>query len=98
MEARLNGKIDVIIKIIEKEKAKNHHKQRSSSNMSIALSNSSEPPSNRKAKDNQYHPYIVYPPKEKIELLKYNGNKDQSVSWLNKVEEYFDIYNIIFDK
>ena len=47
-----------------------------------------------KAKSNQYHPYIVYPPKEKIELSKYNGSEDQCVSWLNKAEQYFNIYNI----
>ena len=62
--------------------------------MSLASSSSFEPPSNRKAKGNQYHPYKVYPPKAKIELLKYNGNEDQCVAWLNKAEEYFDIYNI----
>ena len=84
MEARLNNKIDAISKIVEKEKAKNHHQQQRSSNMSFASSNSSEPPSNYTTKGNQYHPYIVYPPKEKIELLKYNGSEDQCVSWLKK--------------
>ena len=44
MEERLNGKIDAIIKIVEKGKDKNHHKQRSNSNMSVASSSSSEPP------------------------------------------------------
>ena len=66
--------------MVEKEKAKNRRKQRSSSNMSVASSSSSEPPSNHKAKSNQYHPYIVYPPKEKIELSRYNGSEGQSVS------------------
>ena len=98
MEARLNSKIDAISKIVEKEKAKNHLKQRSSSNISVALSNSSEPPSNHKEKGNQYHPYIVYPPKAKIELSKYNGSEDQCIAWLNKVEEYLDIYNIQSDE
>ena len=79
MEARLNNQIDAISKIVENEKDKNHCQQRSNSNMSLASSNSSKPPSNRKAKGNQYHPYIVYPPKEKIELLKYNGREDQCV-------------------
>ena len=50
MEALLIIKIDVIIKIVEKEKAKNHCKQRISSNMSVASSSSSEPPSNLKQK------------------------------------------------
>ena len=94
MEARLNIKIDAISKIVENKKAKNHCQQRRSSNMSLALSSSFKPPSNPKAKVNQYCPYIVYPPKAKIELLKYNGSEDQCVAWLNKAEEYFDIYNI----
>ena len=80
MEARLNKKIDVISKIVENEKAKNQGQQRSSSNMSLASSNSSEQPSNRKEKCNQYHPYIVYLPKAKIELSKYNGSEHQCVS------------------
>ena len=62
--------------------------------MSLVSSSSSEPPSNRKAKGNQYLPYIVYAPKEKIELSKYNGSEYQCVAWINKVKEYFDIYNI----
>ena len=78
--------------------AKNQPQQRSSSNMSLSLSSSSYPPSNCKEKGNQYNPYIVYPPKAKIELLKYNGSEDQCVAWLNKAEEYFDIYNIQSDE
>ena len=66
--------------------------------MSLSSSSSSEPPSNRKAKGNQYRPYIVYPPKEKIELSKYNGSEDQRIAWLNKKKEYFDIYNIQTDE
>ena len=66
--------------------------------MSVASSNSSGPPLNSIAKGNQYHPYIVYPPKAKIELSKYNRSEDQCIAWLNKAEEYFDIYNIISDK
>ena len=62
--------------------------------MSLASSISFEPPSNCKEKDNQYRPYKVYPYKEKIELSKYNGSEDQCIAWINKVEEYFDIYNI----
>ena len=68
MESQLNNKIDSISKIVENKKDKNHRQQRSGSNMSLASSNSSKRPSNRKAKGNQYHPYIVYPPKAKIEL------------------------------
>ena len=40
----------------------------------------------------------MYPPKEKIELSKYNGSEDQCVARLNKANEYFDIYNITSDK
>ena len=98
VDAWLNNKIDAISKIVEKEKDKNYCQQRSSSNMLVASSNSLEPPSNPKAKRNQYHPYIVYPPKEKLELSKYNGSEYQCVAWLNKAEEYFDIYNIQFDE
>ena len=66
--------------------------------MSLSSSSSSEPPSNHKEKRNQCRPYKVYLPKAKIELLKYNGSEDQCVTWLNKAEEYFDIYNIQYDK
>ena len=68
MEAQLNNKIDAISKIVENKKVKNHCQQRSSSNMSLSLSKSSELPSNRKEKGNQYRPHKVYPPKEKIKL------------------------------
>ena len=40
----------------------------------------------------------MYPPREKLQLSKYNGSEDQSVAWLNKAEEYFDIYNIASDE
>ena len=98
MEAQLNNKIDAISKIVENKKDKNHRQQRSSSNMSLASSSSSKPPSNLIAKSNKYRPYKVYPSREKIELLKYNGSENQCVAWINKVEEYFDIYNIQSDK
>ena len=98
MEARLNSKIDAISKMVENKKAKNHRQQRSISNMPLSSSSSSEPPSNRKTKGNQYRPYILYPPKAKIELSKYNGSEDQCVAWQNKAEEYFDIYNIQSDE
>ena len=98
MEARLNIKINAISKIEENKKAKNHCQQQSSSNMSLSSSSSSKRPSNRKAKGNQYRPHKVYPPKEKIELSKCNRSEDQCVAWLNKAEEYFDIYNIQFEE
>ena len=66
--------------------------------MSLALSSSSESPSNLKAKRSEYRPYKVYPSKAKIELSKYNGSEDQCVSSLNKVEEFFNIYNIQSDE
>ena len=98
MEARLNNKIEAISKIVENKKVKNHRQQQSSSNISLASSSSFRPPSNRKAKGNQYPPYKMYPSKAKIELSKYNGSEDQCVSWLNKAEEYFNIYNIQSDE
>ena len=66
--------------------------------MSLASSSSSEPPLNRKTKGNQYRPHKVYPPKAKIEFSKYNGSEDQCIAWINKAEEYFDIYNIQSDE
>ena len=86
MEAYLNSKTDAIINIVENKKAKNHREQRNSSNMSLASSSSSVPPSNYKEKRNQRRPYKVYPPKAKTELSKYNGSEDQCVAWLNKAE------------
>jgi len=46
----------------------------------------------------QYQPLMIYPPKAKIELSKYNGGDDQYVAWFNKTEEYFHIYNITTDE
>ena len=86
MEARLNNKIEAISKIVDNKKVKNRQQQQSSSNMSLALSSSFEPPSNRKAKGNQYHPYKMYPSKAKIELSKYNRSEDQCIASINKVE------------
>ena len=65
MEARLNNKTKAINKKVENKKVKDHRQQQISSNISLASSGSSEPPSNHKAKGNQYHPYKVYLPKEK---------------------------------
>ena len=98
MEERLNNKINTINKIVENKKVKNCQQQQNNSNMSLASSSSFEPPSNRKEKGNQRCPYKVHPPKAKIELSKYNGSEDQCVAWLNKEEEYFEIYNIQSDK
>ena len=97
MEARLNKKIDAISKIVEKRKNKNHCQQRSNSNMSLSSSSSSEPPLNHKTKGNQRRPYKVHPPKEKIELSKYNGSEDQCIAWLNKEEVTlrFTTFNLI---
>jgi hypothetical protein len=41
---------------------------------------------------------MIYPPKAKIELSKYNGGDNQCVAWFNKTEEYFHIYNITTDE
>ena len=40
----------------------------------------------------------MYPPRENIEMLKYNRSDEQCVAWLNKVQDYFDIYNIMMDE
>ena len=58
-----------------------------------SASNSGSPPCN-KTRGNQYQHYVVYPPKEKIQMSKYSGNDEQRIVWLNNTEEYFDIYNI----
>ena len=76
MEAQLNNKIEAISKIVDIKNVKNHCQQRSSSNISLGSSSSSKTSSNRKEKGNQYCPYKVYPPKEKIKLSKYNGSED----------------------
>ena len=40
----------------------------------------------------------MYPLREKIEFPKYNKSDDQCVAWLKyKVDEYFNIYNIVRD-
>jgi hypothetical protein len=41
---------------------------------------------------------MIYPPKAKIELSKYNDNDNQCMAWFNKTEEYFQIYNITTDE
>jgi hypothetical protein len=41
---------------------------------------------------------MIYPPKAKIELSKYNGGDNQCVVWFNKTEEYFHIYNVTTDE
>ena len=66
MEAQLNNKIEAISKIVGNKKVKNCQQQLGNSNMSLASSSSFEPPSNHNTKGNQYRPYKVYPPKEKI--------------------------------
>ena len=80
LEAQLNNKIETISKIVENKNVKNHCQQQSSWNMSLGSSSSSEPPSNRKEKGNQYRPYKVYPSKEKLELSKYNGSEYHCVA------------------
>ena len=51
------------------------------------------------SKDTQYQSFIMYPLREKIEFPKYNESDDQCVAWLKyKVDEYFNIYNIVWDE
>jgi hypothetical protein len=33
----------------------------------------------------------------KLELSKFDGDEKQSVAWINKAEEYFEIHNVQFD-
>jgi hypothetical protein len=48
------------------------------------------PPYNSNAKPlSQHQTLIIYPPKAKIELSKYNGGDNQCVACFNKNEEYF---------
>ena len=42
-------------------------------------------------------PPLAYHRKAKIELPKFDGNEKNSVAWLNKAEEYFEIYDIDSD-
>jgi hypothetical protein len=46
----------------------------------------------------QHQTLIIYPPKAKIELSKYNGGDNQCVAWFNKIEDYFHIYDITTDE
>jgi hypothetical protein len=41
---------------------------------------------------------MIYLPKAKIELSKYNGGDNQCMAWFHKTEEYFHIYNITTDE
>ena len=59
-----------------------------------STNNSGSPPCNKTRRNQRY---VVYPPKAKIEMSKFSGNDEQCVAWLNKAEEYFDIYNITTD-
>ena len=49
---------------------------------------------------NQYPllvPPLAYQRRAKIELPKFDGNEKNSIAWLNKAEEYFEIYDINSD-
>lgn len=42
---------------------------------------------------------MIYSPRAKLELLKYNGGEKKWVAWFNKVEEYLYIYNnVIYEE
>ena len=92
---QLNDKLHTLMGMRDKKKTIDRHKQKDGSDMSCtSASNSGSPPRN-KTRRNQC--YVVYPPKAKIEMLKFSGNDEQCIVWLNKEEEYFDIYNITTD-
>jgi hypothetical protein len=69
-----------------------------------STSNTSPPPlppppyNSNPQTSSQYQHLMIYPPKAKIELSKYNGSDNQCVAWFNKTEEYFQIYNITTDE
>ena len=66
--------------------------------MFVTPSRKSESPPCDKSKDTPYQSFIMYPLRSKIELSKCNRIDDQCVAWLNKVEEYVYIYNIMMDE
>ena len=77
--------------------SKDQKHEKNGSDMSVRSSRKSESPTH-KPKDTQYQSFIMYPPRAKIEMMKYNGGEDQCVARLNKSEEYFDICNITMDE
>jgi len=102
-----NKRFDEIMNLLTKPRGRS--RRRNSSNMSTSSSHSPPPPpppppftspitSSYQVANPQYQPLMIYPPRAKVELTKYHGDKDQCVAWLNKVEEYFTIYNISTDE
>jgi hypothetical protein len=43
-------------------------------------------------------PIFGYPMRLKLELPKFDGDEKQSVAWINKEKEYFEIHNIHLNK
>ena len=87
--------IKTILQNMKNSKEQKHEKY--GSNISITLSRNSKSLAHW-PKGTQYPPFIMYPPREKIEMMKYDIWEDQCVAWLNKEEEYFGIYNITMDE
>jgi hypothetical protein len=91
-------KYDELLKLI-KDQGPQSQSNDSNSNTSPPPPPPPPPPYNSSHQTtSQYQPLMIYPPKAKIELSKYNGSDNQCVAWFNKTEEYFQIYNITTDE
>jgi hypothetical protein len=94
-------KHDELLKLI---KDQGHQQVPQSQSNDSSTSNTSPPPlppppyNSNPQTTSQYQHLMIYPPKAKIELSKYNGSDNQCVAWFNKTEEYFQIYNITTDE
>ena len=67
---QLNGKLNTLMEMMENKKTKDRCKQEDNSDMSCASANNSGSPPRNNTRGNQYQHYVVYPPKEKIEISK----------------------------
>jgi hypothetical protein len=83
------------IELLNLIKNQNHHQSESSTSNLPPLFHDSIP---NPQPTSQYQPLMLYPPKAKIELPKYNRGDNQCVAWFNKTEEYFHIYNVTTDE
>jgi hypothetical protein len=100
MKQDQDKKHDELVKLLKNQGSRRHNKQGSTSSSSRSSSPPPPPPPPpyNPSGGPQYHPFMIYPPRAKIELSKYNGSENQCVAWFNKAEEYFNIYNITTDE
>jgi hypothetical protein len=92
-----NKKHEELIKLLKNQGSPCRNKKGSTSDSSRYSSPPLQPPYNP-SRSPQYYPFMIYPPRAKIELLKYNGSETQCVAWSNKAGQYLDIYNIKTDE